>query len=80
MQALIDRGCEIVEVSDTGRMARGFELYREMFDLQFGWDVLQMFPGDPALIDVLSGQLAFVRDLGRADKVRQTRVVARRPE
>ncbi len=78
-KALLDDGCEIVEISDVGRFARSFELYHDMFDLQFGWDVLQIFPGDPALLEVLTGQLAFVRDLGRAGKVGQTRVIARRP-
>ncbi len=76
--ALVDGGCEIVEICDTGRFARCFELFVDMFDLQFGWDVMQIAGVSRSLLDALTGQLAFVRDLGRADKVRQTRVVARR--
>ena len=76
--ALVDGGCEIVEVGDTGRFARCFELYGDMFDLQFGWDVLQIAGANRSLLDALTGQLAFIRDLGRAGKVGQTRIVARR--
>ena len=76
--ALVDGGCEIVEICDTRRLARCFELYHDMFDLQFGWDVLQIAGGNRSLLDALTGQLAFIRDLGRAGKVIQTRVVARR--
>ena len=76
--ALIDGGCEIVEISDTGRFARCFELYADMFDLQLGWDVLQIAGANRSLLDALTGQLAFIRDLGRTGKVGQTRVVARR--
>ncbi len=77
-KALVDGGCEIIEIVDTGRFARCFELYGDMFDLQFGWDVLQIAGADRSLLDALSGQLTFIRDLGRAGKVGQTRVVARR--
>ncbi len=76
--ALVGAGCEIVEICDTGRFARCFELYHDMFELQFGWDVLQIAGADRSLLDALTGQLAFIRDLGRAQKVSQTRVVARR--
>ena len=76
--ALVGAGCEIVEICDTGRFARCFELYHDMFELQFGWDVLQIAGADRSLLDALTGQLAFIRDLGRAGKVAQTRVVARR--
>ena len=76
--ALVTAGCEIVEVVDTGRFARCFELYHDMFELQFGWDVLQIAGANRSFLDALTGQLAFVRDLGRAGKVAQTRVVARR--
>ena len=76
--ALKAGGCEIVEICDTGRFARCFELYGDMFALQLGWDALQIVGADRSLVDVLTGQLAFIRDLGRAGKVRQTRVVARR--
>ena len=42
-----------------------------MFDLQFGWDVLQDAGTNRSLLDFLTGQLAFIRDLGRAGKVGQ---------
>ena len=76
--ALVEGGCEIVEICDTGRFARCFELYADMFELQLGWDALQITGANPALLGALTGQLAFIRDLGRAGKVSQTRVVARR--
>ncbi len=76
--ALVGEGCEIVEICDTGRFARSFELYGDMFALQLGWDVLQIVGADRSLLDALTGQLAFIRDLGRAGKVAQTRVIARR--
>ena len=50
-----------------------------MFDLQFGWDVLQIIGADRSLLDAFTGQLAFIAELGRAGKVGQTRIVARRP-
>ena len=78
--ALEAKGCEIVELSDTGRFARCFELYGDMFELQLGWDVLQVAGQNHALLGALTEQLAVIRDLGRTDKVRQTRVVARLPE
>ncbi len=73
-------GCEIVEIRDTGRFARCFELYGDMFALQFGWDVLQIAGANRSLLDALTGQLAFIRDLGRAGKVGQTRIIARRAQ
>lgn len=76
--ALVDGGCEIVEVCDTGRFARSFELYGEMFEQQLGWDVLQLAGGNRAFLDAITGQLAFIRDLGRAGKLEQTRIIARR--
>ena len=78
--ALEDEGCEIVELCDTARFAPCFELYGDMFNLQFGWDVLQISGANRSFLDVLSEQLAFIRDLGRAGKVCQTRIVARRAE
>ena len=78
--ALEAKGCEILEIRDTDRFARCFELYGDMFDLQLGWDALRLAGGDRTLLDALSGQLAFIRDLARAGKVGQTRVVARRAE
>ena len=77
--ALVDAGCEIAEICDTGRFVRSFELYGDMFDLQFGWDVLQIIGADRSLLDAFTGQLAFIAELGRAGKVGQTRIVARRP-
>ena len=78
--ALVDEGCKIVEICDTGRFARCFELYRAMFDLQLGWDVLEIAGFDHSVLDALTGQLAFIQDLGAAGKVAQTRVIARRAE
>jgi hypothetical protein len=54
------------------------ELYRDMFDLQLGWDVMKLAGTNRAILDVLSAQLGFIRDLARAGKVCQTRVIARR--
>ena len=76
--ALVDADCKIVEIRDTGRFARCFELFRDMFELQFGWDVLQIAGAGRPVLDALTRQLALIRDLGRAGKVAQTRVVARR--
>lgn len=76
--ALLEGGCEIVEVSNTHLLTRGFALYCDMFDFQLGWDVLQIIPGDPSLVEVVTDQLGFVRDLGQAEKIQQTRVIARR--
>ena len=78
-QALDAEGCEIVEVADTRRFSRCFELFVDMFELQLGWDALRIVGMEPSLLDLLTKQLAFIRDLGRAGKVEQTRVVARRP-
>ncbi len=76
--ALEDGGCELVEVTDTGRFAPVFALYRDMFALQFGWDLLKLVSQKRALLDLLVDQLGFIRDLGRADKLTQTRVIAKR--
>ena len=76
--ALVEGGCEGVEISDTGRFARYFELYGDMFNLQLGWDVLQIIGANRSLLDALVGQLAFITDLAKAGKIVQTRVVARR--
>ncbi len=76
--ALEGGGCEIVEVADTGRFAPVFALYRDMFALQFGWDLLKILGQDRALLDRLIEQLGFIRDLGLAGKVTQTRVIAKR--
>jgi ubiquinone/menaquinone biosynthesis C-methylase UbiE len=77
-QALEGGGCEIVEVVDTGRFASVFGIYHDMFEQQFGWDVLKLVGHQRRVLDVLIEQLAFIRDLGRAGKVTQTRVIAKR--
>ena len=51
-----------------------------MFEQQLGWDVLQIAGAELSFLDVLGGQLGFIGDLGRAGKVCQTRVVARRTQ
>jgi len=76
--ALVEARCEILEIADTGRFARCFELFSEMFELQFGWEALELIGGNRALLGALTGQLTFIRDLARAGKVTQTRIVARR--
>jgi len=76
-QQCVDAGCEIVELTDTRRFARSFELFAEMFELQFGWDALQIVGLNRDLLGPLTGQLETIRDLGRAGKVTQTRVVAK---
>ncbi len=78
-KALVAAGCEIVEICDTQRFADSFERYRDMFEQQLGWDVLRIVGANRSALDAVIGQLAFIRDLGRAGKVGQTRGVARRP-
>ncbi len=51
------RGAD-VEICDTGRFASCFELYGEMFDLQFGWEGIQIVGTNRSLVDVLTEQLA----------------------
>jgi SAM-dependent methyltransferase len=78
--ALEGASCEIIAVQDTGRLARGFELYARMFDEQLGWDLLEVTGHNRALLDALPSQLDFIADLGRKGKLAQTRIVARRLE
>jgi ubiquinone/menaquinone biosynthesis C-methylase UbiE len=71
-------GCEVLEAADTGRFARHLDLYRDMVELQLGYDALRILGFDANALVAVGGEMNFMRELAGAGKVVQGRFVARR--
>ena len=77
-RALADNGCEVVAAEDSGRFAPYVDLYLNMLDMQLTYDALRVIGFDTALMQVLAGEMGYLRELAHAGKVAQGRFIARK--
>jgi ubiquinone/menaquinone biosynthesis C-methylase UbiE len=69
-------GCRVVSADDTGRFAPYMDLYMNMIEMQFTYDALRIINFDMGMLEMLAGEMAFLRDLAHAGKVAQGRFIA----
>ncbi len=68
--------CKIVAAEDTGRFAPYVDLYLDMLQKQLTFDALRIIGFDTNLLQYLSGEMAFMRELAHAGKIAQGLFVA----
>jgi ubiquinone/menaquinone biosynthesis C-methylase UbiE len=75
---LADNGCTVLAAEDSGRFAPYVDLYLNMVDMQLTYDAMRIMGFDGEVMQVLGGEMAFMRDLAHAGKIAQGRFIARR--
>jgi SAM-dependent methyltransferase len=75
---LAERGCEVIEASDTGRFALHQDLYVNMLEMQLTYDALRILGFDLERQSVVLGAHKFFQQLAHAGKIAQGRFIARR--
>jgi ubiquinone/menaquinone biosynthesis C-methylase UbiE len=63
--------CRVLHAEDTGRFAPYCDLYIKMLEMQLTSDALRIIGYDMNLMQVLGGELKFVRELAQAGKIAQ---------
>jgi SAM-dependent methyltransferase len=71
-------GCEVLTAEDTGLFPPCVDLYLRMLSEQLTYDALRIINFDTALMEVLGGEMQFIRDLAHAGKIVQGMFVARK--
>lgn len=77
-QLLEQAGCEVTVAEDTGRFAPCIDLYLNMVTMQHGFDAMRIIGYDPAMMQALGEEMAFVQQLAHAKKIVQGMFVARK--
>lgn len=77
---LTGQGCQIVVAQDTGRFAPAVDLYMDMLNRQLTYDALKIIGFDMPLMQMLGGEMEFMRQLARGGKIAQGLLVARKPD
>jgi SAM-dependent methyltransferase len=75
---LAANGCEVLKAEDTGRYAPCVDLYLNMLNMQLTYDALRIIGFDVAMMQMLGGEMNFMRDLAHAGKIAQGLFVARK--
>ncbi len=75
---LVDSGCEVLRVEDTGRFAPCVDLYLNMLNRQLTYDALRIVGYDMTLLEQLGAEMKFVGELAHAGKIAQGLFVARK--
>lgn len=75
-QYLEQNRCRIVCAEDTGRFAPSIELYLSMVDNQLAYDALAILGFNGPALESIAAEMIFARDLARAGKLAQARIVA----
>jgi SAM-dependent methyltransferase len=73
-----ERGCEVVEASDTGRFAPHQDLYINMLEMQLTYDALRILGFDLERQRLVLGAHKFFQQLAHAGKIAQGRFIARK--
>lgn len=73
-------GCEVLTAEDTGQFAPHVDLYLNMLNMQLTYDALRIIGFDVPLMQMLGGEMNFMRDLAHAGKIAQGRVIARKKD
>jgi len=71
-------GCTVLTAEDTGRFAPHVDLYMNMVDMQLTYDAMRILGFNMAMLEAVSTDFAFLRDLAHAGKIAQGRFIARR--
>jgi len=71
-------GCAVEIAEDTGRFAEYVDLYLAMVDRQLTYDALAILGHQPANLETVAVEMAFLRELAHAGKIVQGRFIARR--
>jgi sarcosine/dimethylglycine N-methyltransferase len=71
-------GCEVRVAEDTGRFPAHVDLYLNMIEMQFTYDVARAVGFRTELIEPLIDGFRFMGELARAGKIAQGRFIARR--
>jgi SAM-dependent methyltransferase len=69
-------GCAIDTTRNTGRFAPCVNLYLSMLNMQLTYDALKIIRFDSDLMQVLAGEMVFIKELADAGKISQGLVVA----
>ena len=77
---LIQNGCEIIVAEDTGRYAPCVDLYLNMLNQQLTYDALKIINFDMPMVEMLAGEMMFIRKLAHDQKIIQGLFVAKKPE
>jgi SAM-dependent methyltransferase len=75
-EALQKNGCRVVSAEDTERFGPYMDLYMNMIEMQFTYDALRIIGFDMGMMEMLAGEMAFLRDLAHARKIAQGRFIA----
>ena len=75
---LTANGCEVLKAEDTGRYAAHVDLYLDMLNMQLTYDALKVIGFDMPLMEMLGGEMNFLRDMAHAGKIVQGLFVARK--
>jgi SAM-dependent methyltransferase len=75
---LAANGCEVLKAEDTGRYAPCVDLYLNMLNMQLTYDALRIIGFDVAMMQMLGGEMNFMRELAHAGKIAQGLFVARK--
>lgn len=69
-------GCKVIHAENTERYAPSVELYCDMLERQLTFDALKVIGFDMEMMQILGGEMHFIRELARAGKVIQGLFVA----
>lgn len=75
---LESEGCDVVAAEDTGRFAPYTALYIDMLSRQLTYDALKIIGFDVAMMELLGGEMAFMRGLAEQGKIAQGLFIARK--
>jgi len=75
---LTNNGCEVQLSENTGRFPAYVNLYLDMLNMQLTYDALRIINFDTSLMEMLAGEMMFLRDLAHDGKIAQGLFVARR--
>jgi len=70
--------CKVMTAENTGRYAPCIELYIQMVSQQLTYDALKILNFDQAIFEGLAGEMMFIGDLARQNKIIQGLFVARK--
>lgn len=68
----------IIYTDYTGRFARYMRLYKNMLDMQFGFDAFRILSVDEEQMKAISGRLDFLHDLAEQKKISQGIFIAKK--
>ncbi len=71
-------GCKVIQACDTGRFAPAVDLYMSMLQNQIAYDALKIIGFDTNLMQMMGGEMQFMRQLAGEGKIVQGLFVAQK--